>query len=93
MISVQDQFDNMFCDMKHSLAKLTIGREELADASVRQSEWRGDECGYLASQAMARIERGLTPTEEQAMALESENFHANSEYMLNIERAEYWEER
>lgn len=68
-------------------------RELWADESVDQDKWRGDHCGYLASQAMARIERGLTPTEEQAMALESENHHANAEYMLTIERAEYWEER
>ena len=68
MTSIQDQFDNMFCDMKHSLAKLTIGREELADASVRQSDWRGDYCGYLAAQCSARTLRGLTPTQDQLEA-------------------------
>ena len=73
MTSVQDQFDNMFGDMKHSLAKLTIGREELADATVRQSDWRGDHCGYLAAQCKARTLRGLTPTPEQVEAWYHDN--------------------
>jgi hypothetical protein len=68
MVSVQDQFDAMFSNAKESLARLTIGREELADATVRQSDWRGDHCGYLAAQCKARTLRGLKPTAEQAEA-------------------------
>jgi len=41
---------------------------EQADASVQQSLWIGDSCGYLAAQADARIAAGLTPTDEQLEA-------------------------
>jgi len=68
MQTVQEQFDNMFSDVRHSLAKLTISREELADALVRQSDYRGDHCGYLAAQCSRRILRGLTPTADQREA-------------------------
>lgn len=91
MTSIQDQFDNMFCDMKHSLAKLTIGREELADASVRQSDWRGDHCGFLAAQHDARVARGLTPTDDQLEAWLHENTESPLEAKLT--KAEYFEER
>jgi hypothetical protein len=68
MKSVQDQFDNMFITARKSIATLTTAREELADATVRQSDWRGDECGYLAAQCKARTLRGLKPTADQAEA-------------------------
>lgn len=41
---------------------------EQADASVPQSLWIGDSCGYLAAQADARIAAGLKPTDEQLEA-------------------------
>ena len=41
---------------------------EQADASVPQSLWIGDSCGYLAAQAEARIAAGLKPTDEQLEA-------------------------
>ena len=57
--------------------ELVLNQQELwADESVDQDKWRGDHCGYLASQAMARIERGLTPTEEQKEAWLHENTNA-----------------
>ena len=65
---MRELFKSMIETNKQSVATLTEAQELLADASVRQSDWRGDECGYLASQAMARIERGLKPTAEQAEA-------------------------
>lgn len=68
MVSVQEQFDNMFLNARKSIATLTTAREELADATVRQSDWRGDHCGYLAAKCKARTLRGLKPTAEQAEA-------------------------
>ncbi len=41
---------------------------EQADASVQQSLWIGDYCGYLAAQAQARLAMGLKPTDEQQEA-------------------------
>lgn len=76
MTRVQDQFDSMFGDVRASLARLTISREELADATVRQSDWRGDHCGYLAAQCKARTLRGLIPTAEQKEAWLHDNTNA-----------------
>lgn len=76
MTSVQDQFDNMFMNARKSIATLTTAREELADATVRQSDWRGDHCGYLSAQCKARTLRGLKPTAEQAEAWLHENTNA-----------------
>ena len=76
MKSVQEQFDNMFLNARKSIATLTIAREELADATVHQSDWRGDHCGYLAAQCKARTLRGLTPTEDQAEAWLHDNTNA-----------------
>lgn len=76
MKSVQEQFDNMFLNARKSIATLTTAREELADATVRQSDWRGDHCGYLAAQCKARTLRGLKPTAEQAEAWLHENTNA-----------------
>jgi hypothetical protein len=76
MASVQEQFDNMFMNARKSIATLTTAREELADATVRQSDWRGDHCGYLAAQCRARTLRGLTPTDEQSEAWFSCNTNA-----------------
>ena len=72
-MNVQDQFDNMFSDVRHSMKKLVIAREDLADATVRESDWRGDHCGYLAAQCRARTLRGLTPTSEQVEAWYHDN--------------------
>lgn len=41
---------------------------EMADATIDAQLWRGDHCGYLAAQAAARIDRGLTPTPDQREA-------------------------
>lgn len=76
MVSVQEQFDNMFLNARKSIATLTTAREELADATVRQSDWRGDHCGYLAAQCRARTLRGLKPTAEQVEAWFSCNTNA-----------------
>ena len=76
MKSVQEQFDNMFLNARKSIATLTIAREELADATVRQSDWRGDHCGYLAAQCKARTLRGLKPTPDQAEAWLHDNTNA-----------------
>lgn len=75
-MNVQDQFDNMFSDVRHSMKKLVIAREDLADATVRESDWRGDHCGYLAAQCRARTLRGLKPTPDQAEAWFHENTNA-----------------
>lgn len=76
MTSVQDQFNNMFLNARKSIATLTTAREELADATVRESYWRGDHCGYLAAQCKARTLRDLKPTAEQKEAWFHENTNA-----------------
>ncbi len=91
MTSVQDQFNNMFLNARKSIATLTTAREELADASVRQSDWHGDHCGYLSAQCSARTLRGLKPTADQAEAWLVCNTVGPLEEKLS--RIEYFEER
>ena len=93
MDTLMQQFDRMFNVGQKTTAALIKAREDLADATVRESDWRGDECGFLAAQCRARTLRGLTPTVEQFDAWHSENVQTCTEYQRNIERAEYWEER
>jgi hypothetical protein len=41
---------------------------DTADRSIDQSQYTGDHCGYLAAQAQARINVGVTPTADQQEA-------------------------
>jgi hypothetical protein len=80
MDTLMQQFDRMFNVGQKTTAALIKAREDLADATVRESDWRGDECGYLAAQAKARTLRGLTPTVEQAEAWYHDNTNELREF-------------
>ncbi len=76
MDTLMQQFDRMFNVGQKTTAALIKAREDLADATVRQSDYVGDHCGFLAAQAKARTLRGLTPTAEQAEAWYHDNTNA-----------------